>query len=497
MSGNKKERPVTKRALLTSAMSLVLCFVMLIASTFAWFTDSVSNKDNTIQAGNLKISAIGYDKDRAFYSGNGDLATATNGALINELNFAPGNTGYKYVKVTNDGSLDAYIDLSLITLDGKLNDVAMYKISGPENDFQAWGDITWSDPTFWDDAAMFGVNSVKSATDPIAANGGFGYYRIDYMMCPGAGNTYQNQKLLADIVIVASQELAVVNYIYTAQDLIDAVSNPLNKFNTIILMDNIKLDADLTVTVPVNLDLNGFTIDATGSMIFYNIAANETCAMDIANGTIKANAIKFDAPSAVVNIAGTLVFDGAIESTSDTTVNKLSNFKMISFGGNPFNTSGNFNMGAFAFELAKPMDISLASLANGNGIMIDVQMSLDDKATWISHNVRSSGWSGIFEIDGANKYPKLTETDPEYIDDVLPAGVILRGNETRVNTRYSDIYNAIKDSTTNVVYVRTVFNVYEAGELVEVVTFPAFGYTNGGATAVGATFGIGDVNPIN
>ena len=43
----------TKRALLASVLSVALCCAMLIGSTFAWFTDSVTNTGNRIQAGNL------------------------------------------------------------------------------------------------------------------------------------------------------------------------------------------------------------------------------------------------------------------------------------------------------------------------------------------------------------------------------------------------------------------------------------------------------------
>ena len=44
---NKK---TTKRALLSSVLSLVLCMAMLIGTTFAWFTDSVTSSNNKIQA---------------------------------------------------------------------------------------------------------------------------------------------------------------------------------------------------------------------------------------------------------------------------------------------------------------------------------------------------------------------------------------------------------------------------------------------------------------
>ena len=45
----------TKRALLTSVMALVMCVVMLVGTTFAWFTDTASTGVNKIVAGNLDV----------------------------------------------------------------------------------------------------------------------------------------------------------------------------------------------------------------------------------------------------------------------------------------------------------------------------------------------------------------------------------------------------------------------------------------------------------
>ena len=45
----------TKRAFLASVMALLLCFTMLLGTTFAWFTDSVSNGVNKIVSGNLDV----------------------------------------------------------------------------------------------------------------------------------------------------------------------------------------------------------------------------------------------------------------------------------------------------------------------------------------------------------------------------------------------------------------------------------------------------------
>ena len=51
----------TKRALLTSVTALAMCVVMLVGTTFAWFTDTASTGVNKIQAGNLDVDIVGAD----------------------------------------------------------------------------------------------------------------------------------------------------------------------------------------------------------------------------------------------------------------------------------------------------------------------------------------------------------------------------------------------------------------------------------------------------
>ena len=53
---NKK---ATKRALLTSVMALAMCVVMLVGTTFAWFTDTAKTSVNKIQAGKLDVDIVG------------------------------------------------------------------------------------------------------------------------------------------------------------------------------------------------------------------------------------------------------------------------------------------------------------------------------------------------------------------------------------------------------------------------------------------------------
>ena len=45
----------TKRALLISILSVLVCCAMLVGTTFAWFTDSVSSANNKIASGNLDV----------------------------------------------------------------------------------------------------------------------------------------------------------------------------------------------------------------------------------------------------------------------------------------------------------------------------------------------------------------------------------------------------------------------------------------------------------
>ena len=52
------ERKATKRALLTSITALVMCVVMLVGTTFAWFTDTATANVNKIEAGKLDVQLM-------------------------------------------------------------------------------------------------------------------------------------------------------------------------------------------------------------------------------------------------------------------------------------------------------------------------------------------------------------------------------------------------------------------------------------------------------
>ena len=101
-------RKATKRALLTSVMALVMCVVMLVGTTFAWFTDTVTANVNTIKAGKLNVELL--DKDGNSVEGQTlkFLQMDENGNIQPNANilWEPGAT-YQLPKLTimNNGNL--------------------------------------------------------------------------------------------------------------------------------------------------------------------------------------------------------------------------------------------------------------------------------------------------------------------------------------------------------------------------------------------------------
>lgn len=100
----------TKRALLASVLSVALCCAMLIGSTFAWFTDSVTSTGNKIVAGNLKVDLIHVGGGRAGEEGITEGADVSlkdnpNHKIFDYDKWEPGYTVMETLKVVNNGNL--------------------------------------------------------------------------------------------------------------------------------------------------------------------------------------------------------------------------------------------------------------------------------------------------------------------------------------------------------------------------------------------------------
>lgn len=99
-----KKQKSTKRALLMSALSLLLCLSMLVGTTFAWFTDSVTSGKNRITAGNLDVELEYANVVDGKITGWMGVAGEKDIFDPNAL-WEPGHVEVVYLKVSNKGSL--------------------------------------------------------------------------------------------------------------------------------------------------------------------------------------------------------------------------------------------------------------------------------------------------------------------------------------------------------------------------------------------------------
>jgi predicted ribosomally synthesized peptide with SipW-like signal peptide len=88
----------TKKTLLMSMLSLLLCVTMFIGTTFAWFTDSVSSANNIIKSGNL-------DVELEYWNGTEWVSVDGKSDILTNTLWEPGVTEVAYLRVANAGSL--------------------------------------------------------------------------------------------------------------------------------------------------------------------------------------------------------------------------------------------------------------------------------------------------------------------------------------------------------------------------------------------------------
>ena len=204
MNNNKK---ATKRALLTSVMALVMCVVMLVGTTFAWFTDTASTAVNKIQAGNLEIELQMKDNDGNWVNAEGKiLPFLVKGEIPAEgtqILWEPGCTYYvPEVRVLNKGNLAVKFEYvpEALGVTGKLAEVL---------------ELVFKTPV---DANGEEVNIEPEILKPGEASPAWSF---GYHMDEDAGNEYQNATATGMCVTVlatqASYEKDSIDENYDAQ----------------------------------------------------------------------------------------------------------------------------------------------------------------------------------------------------------------------------------------------------------------------------------------
>ncbi len=115
----------TRKALLTSILSLMLCFSMLIGTTFAWFTDTVTSAGNIIKTGKLDVALHWADGTTAVPAADTDAGwtDASSGPIFNYDNWEPGYIQVRHVRIANKGTLAFKYNVSIIA-NGDVSDLS-------------------------------------------------------------------------------------------------------------------------------------------------------------------------------------------------------------------------------------------------------------------------------------------------------------------------------------------------------------------------------------
>ena len=189
MNNNQK---ATKRALLTSVMALVMCVVMLVGTTFAWFTDTASTGVNRIQAGNLKVDIV--DENNESLVGKTLSFKAVNGKT--DILWEPGATFFTQgFKIANEGNLALKYK---VVASGTTGDTGLLKVM--EFDVVSAMTKTGSEVNFDTNPGQL----LPSATDtPSVSN----VYYLRGHMDENAGNEYKNMTLTGISVTVYATQL--------------------------------------------------------------------------------------------------------------------------------------------------------------------------------------------------------------------------------------------------------------------------------------------------
>ncbi|MBQ8743130.1 MAG: hypothetical protein IJZ03_07145 [Clostridia bacterium] len=322
-------KKTTRRALIASVISMLLCVTMLIGTTFAWFTDSVTSGRNKIVAGNLDIELEHY------VNGNFEKVTDTVKIFDDDALWEPGHTEVAYLKVSNLGTLalkyqlnvNVYSEVSGINVEDEifyLSDHLVFKVV----------DIAEAEVgTYTRDTAIaaagteMGLKAYNGETTSLDAKDGANdedYVALIIYMPTTVGNeaNYKTGTKAPSIemgVELYATQLAAENdsfgndydenawhsamKVHSAADLKAALANG----GKIILMKDIEAIETLTIPagVAVELDLNGKTITGTKG----RDADNNRIHVLVNNGnlTINGGTVKSagnDGGSAICNNAG-------------------------------------------------------------------------------------------------------------------------------------------------------------------------------------------------
>lgn len=195
-----------KKSLLASGASLLLSAALLAGSTFAWFTDSVTNTGNRVETGTLKVDLLMDKGDGKGYQsideGSGDIFNEAEGG--NGYNWEPGMTQVVYLAVENQGTLSLKYNIRLDILeDGLAEALQFVVVDGAQyGAVKSWDEIK-RDANVVADYIVDG--QISAAPQGHLSAGETEYFALAVHMAESAGNDYQNSSFAMDVKVIAGQ----------------------------------------------------------------------------------------------------------------------------------------------------------------------------------------------------------------------------------------------------------------------------------------------------
>ena len=284
----------TKRALMSSILAMLVCVAMLIGSTFAWFTDSVTSTGNIIKSGTLDVEMKWADGTESLDSA--DWKDASKGAIFDYDLWEPGYTEVRHVKISNVGSLALKYEVR-IAATGEVSELAdVIDVYYIKNGAQI------TDRTQLNDANKIGTLAQVLA-NPYAAKGNlFGkkgetvdsdIATIALKMQESAGNEYQDLSIGSEfaVVIVATQDTVENDSFDNQYDAGATFGETIEVGNDATSLE----EAMNTPFVPVEINVtenisNGGTLEVTGDVTMNlgkNMIHNSTSAITGADIDVK------------------------------------------------------------------------------------------------------------------------------------------------------------------------------------------------------------------
>ena len=273
-----KKHSSLKSTLISSSITFLLCFAMLIGTTFAWFTDSATSGGNIIQTGTLDVNLYKWTGEVTEDRGNAvKIDENSPAAFPTNIDWEPGHTQVVYFSIKNEGTLALKYKVALEVTsvsDESLLDVMSFNVT-PDAKFDevtAWaGNGTYVQPGRTD--YINGDNQDVTLTP-----GSEHFFALSIHMDEDAPNEYMDQEISFDIVVLATQLAAEEdsfdeNYDADAEYYDPTAPVEVASFEDLQAAVNagkkVTLTADITATgnaalvVPENtsatIDLNGYT----------------------------------------------------------------------------------------------------------------------------------------------------------------------------------------------------------------------------------------------